>query len=196
VAKSSYRWPEVAAFFFSIVAIVISGYSLLEGRWQHQDERNTEMLDAIYEDWNAQQGEEWYKQHLYEAPDTYREVRDLARRLTAAMNDQQKVELFLGERAAANIIFTNFEHLLKQWNLAVALDDDTRLGVLKEEVDFYAEVLLRNPRLLWFWSDDGGRWIHQADPSTVVFYEQRVLNDPAHPLTVRPDAEGILPGFN
>ena len=68
--------------------------------------------------------------------------------------------------------------------------------MLREEVEFYAQVQLRNPRLLWFWSDDGGRWIHQADPSTVVFFEDRVLHDPQHPLTVRPDSEGILPGFD
>jgi len=45
-----YNWPEIATVIFSLVAIAISGFFLLEGRWQHRDERNIEILDAVYED--------------------------------------------------------------------------------------------------------------------------------------------------
>jgi hypothetical protein len=195
--KASHTWPEITAVVFSIVAIVISGYSLLEGRWQHQDERNVEVLDAVYEDWMAlAMRDDWRVQHVQEAPDTYYAVRDVARRLTAGMSDTEKAETFLMERAMANLIFTNFEHHLKQWLLAIELDDESRQRVLKEEIDFYAEVLMRNPRLLWYWSPEGGGWIRGADPSTIKWLEERALADPERPLTTRMDPEGILPGFD
>ena len=196
-ARRSYNWPEMTAVVFSIVAIVISGYSLLEGRWQHQDERNTEVLDAVYEDWvTLAMQNDWRVQHLQEGPENYYAIRDLARQSTATFNDVEKVRTFLAERAMVNLIFTNFEHHLKQWALAIELRDDSRERVLKEEIDFYAEVYLRNPRLLWYWIEGGGGWVNNADPSSIVWFQQRVLEDPHLPLTVEPDAEGILPGFD
>lgn len=195
--KPSYNWPELAAFFFSIIAIVISGYSLLEGRRQHQDERNSEVLTAVYEDWvSLAMRDDWRVQHLLEAPETYAAVRDLIRKSAAGMSDEENGRTLLAERSMANLIFINFEHLLKQWLLAERLGDESRQGVLHEEVDFYAEVQLRNPRLLWYWSAEGGGWISGADPSTIDWYEKRVLNDPDHPLIQKPDDAGILPGFD
>ncbi len=195
--QASYQWPEIMAFVFSIVAIVISGYSLLEGRWQHQDERNTEILDSVYEDWiDLANRDDWRVQHLIESPDTYYLVRDVARRLTVNFSEEEKARTFLVERATVNIVFTNFEHLLKQWMLAEELGDESRLGVLREEVDFYAEVYLRNPRLLWYWSESGGGWVNGADPSTIKWFREKVFENPEQPLTVDPDAEGILPGFD
>jgi hypothetical protein len=196
-SKPSYNWPELTAVLFSIIAIVISGYSLLEGRWQHRDERNTEILDAVYENWEmlALQND-WRVQHLLEAPQTYSSIRDLIRRATAGLDDVEKAKTLLVERSMANLVFTNFEHHLKQWLLAVELEDESRQRVLREEIDFYAQVQLRNPRLLWFWSEEGGGWVHGADPSSVEWYEKNVLNDPGHPLEQAPDAEGVLPGFD
>jgi len=195
-ASRGYNWPEITAVIFSLLAIAISGFSLLEGRWQHRDERNTEILDAVYEDWETLAlRDDWRVQHLGESPKTYYAVRDLARISTAGFTDKEKAEALLVERATANLIFTNFEHHLKQWMLAVEEEDDSRQEVLKEEIDFYAQVQLRNPRMLWYWSEQGGGWINSADPSTVVWYRQRVLEDPDHPLDTELDAEGILPGF-
>jgi len=195
--NSPYSWPEKTAVILSIVAIVLSGLSLEEGRWQHQDERNTEILDAVYEDWKTLAlRDDWRVQHLVESPETYYAIRDLARRSTAGLDEREKVKTLLVERAAANLIFTNFEHHLKQWMLAVKQEDVSRQSVLKEEMDFYAEVQLRNPRLLWYWSPEGGGWIHGADPSTVNWYRERVLESPELPLDIDPDPEGILPGFD
>lgn len=101
--QSSYLWPEIMARIFSVVAIVISGFSMPEGRWQHQDGRNTEVLGAVYEDWvELANRDDWRVQHLLEAPEMYYLVRDLARRLTAIFNDEEKVCTFLVERATTN----------------------------------------------------------------------------------------------
>ena len=109
--------------------------------------------------------------------------------------DEQKVEILLAERATANLIFTQFEHPLKQWQMAVDLKDRSRQRILHEEMEFYAEVQLRNPRLLWYWIDEGGGWVHGADPSTIEWMRHNVFNDPELPLAEEPDSDGILPGF-
>ena len=109
------------------------------------------------------------------------------------MSDTEKAETFLMERAMANLIFTNFEHHLKQWLLAIELDDESRQRVLKEEIDFYAEVLMRNPRLLWYWSPEGGGWISGADPSTVAWFQERVLADPDRLATLAAAIPDTLP---
>ena len=193
----SYQWPEILAIIFSTIAIVLSGYSLFEDRWQHQDERNTEVLDAVYQNWETlAMQDDWRTVHLQEAPETYYQVRDLARHLTKDFGTEEKIHAFLVERATVNLIFTNFEHLLKQWFLAVELGDESRQGVLTEEMDFYADVYLRNPRLLWYWLAEGGGWVAGADPSTVIWFREKVLENPELPLTTQPDAEGILPGFD
>ena len=155
------------------------------------------MLDAIYNDWETLGlQDDWRVQHLMEAPDSYLPVRNLARRITADLDETEKARVFLAERATANLIFINVEHILKQWFLAQRLNDVSRLGILSEEVEFYSEVYLRNPRLLWLWSADGGNWVSGADPSSIEWYRENVLENPSHPLETEPDPEGILPGFD
>jgi hypothetical protein len=56
------------------------GYSLLIGERQHEDERATELLDQIYEDWDQMAApERWEVSHLDEVPATYDHVRDVLR---------------------------------------------------------------------------------------------------------------------
>ena len=79
--------------------------------------------------------------------------------------------------------------------LAVELEDESRQRVVREEINFYAEVYLRNPRLLWYWIEEGGGWVNGADPSSIAWFRESVLQNPDLPLTIEPDAEGVLPGF-
>jgi hypothetical protein len=194
---SSSRWPEAIAVTLSIVALVVSGYSLVAAQRQHQDERATELLDRIYADWDAMAApERWEVGHLGEVPETYDHVRDVLRAYAAALPVQEKRRVFMLERTTAIRIFNAFELTLNQWRRAVEIGDNDRKAMLDQEIDFYTEIFLRNPRLLWYWAEDGGGLVLQADPPTVEFYRQRVLNDPEHPLTTESDPDGILPGFD
>lgn len=191
------RWPEGIAVFLSVIALLVSGYSLVAARRQHQDERATELLDQIYEDWDQMAApERWEVSHLDEVPATYEHVRDVLRAYASGLPLREQRRIYLLERTTAVRIFNAFELLLNQWRRAVAIGDTDRETMLDQEIEFYVEEFLRNPRLLWFWSTDGGALELQADPPTVEFYHRRVLNDPDHPLVIDPDPDGILPGFD
>ena len=196
-ARPSSRWPEAIAVLLSIVALMVSGYALVAAQRQHQDERATELLDQIYEDWDQMAApERWEVSHLNEVPDTYWHVRDVLRAYATQLPVQEQRRIYLLERTTAIRIFTAFELTLNQGRRAVEIGDGDRERILNQEIDFYVEVFLRNPRLLWYWSEDGEGLVFQADPPTVDFYRRRVLDDPDFPLETEPDSEGILPGFD
>ena len=195
--RTSTSWPEGIAVVLSIVALLVSGYSLVEARRQHQDERATELLDQIYRDWDEMSSaDRWEVSHLVEVPETYEHIRNVLRAYASGLPVQEQRRIYLLERATAIRIFTSFELALNQWRRAVDIGDADRERMLDQEVDFYVETFLRNPRLLWLWSEDGGGVAAQMDPPTIEFYEERVLHDSEHPLAIEPDADGILPGFD
>jgi hypothetical protein len=181
------------------LAIVISAYALLAGQRQHEDERSSEILDAIFEDWDNLSvafTENWEVKHLEEPSATYYQVRDQLQRALAGRSQEERLRVLMLERAMASRLITMFEHAQKQWVLATEAGDGRRLEMLEIEMDFWTQNMLRNPRMLWYWSEAGGVLLHMADPPTVPFYNARVLNDPAHPLTERPDPIGVVPGVN
>lgn len=196
-ADSSRSWPEILAIVFSMLAIVISAYSLVAARQQHEDERSSEILDALFEDWDnlaAALAADWEVSHLGEPPETYYAARDLLRESLAGLSNREKLRVIAVERVYAQRIFAMFEHSQKQWQLAVKAGDAARLELMNTEMDFWTRVQLRNPRMLWYWSEDGGGMIWMADAPTIPFYNARVLDDPDFPLTVEPDPEGVVPG--
>lgn len=195
--RISSKWPEAIAVVLSIIALVVSGYSLIAAQRQHRDERATELLDQLYEDWDQMAApERWEVSHLNEVPATYEHTRDVLRAYAAGLPLQEKRRIYLLERTTAVRIFSAFELALNQWRRAVNIGDQDRVSMLNQEIHFYVETFLRNPRLLWYWFEEGGGLALQADPPTIEFFEARVLNDPEHPLLEKPDADGILPGFD
>jgi len=195
LANASRSWPEALAIVFSMLAIVISAYSLVAARQQHEDERSSEMLDALFEDWDnlsAALAEDWEVSYLGEPPETYYTARDLLRRTLAGISTEEKLRVLALERVYASRILAMFEHSQKQWQLAVKAGDATRLELMNTEMDFWTRVQLRNPRLLWYWSKDGGGVLWVADQETIPFYDARVLHDPDHPLTYAPDPVGVV----
>lgn len=197
-SRKTRSWlAESVAVVLSVVALLVSAYSLVAARQQHRDERATELIDQIYDDWDQMSApDRWEVSHLAEVPATYEAVRDVLRAYATALPIQEKRRLLLLERTTAIRILVAFELALNQWRRAIAIGDLEREEVLDQEIDFYTEVFLRNPRLLWLWAEDGGGLVHQMDPPTVEFYDQRVLRDPDHPLTIEPDPDGILPAFD
>jgi len=188
------RWPEAIAVTLSLVALVVSGIALFSEQEQHQDERLAEALDQIYEDWDELAlVDHWEVLHLAEVPETYDRVVSVLREYAASLPRAEQLRVFLLERAVSVKVLVAFEHNLKQLRNAQASGNERRRALLEEEVDFYVDSYLRNPRLLWFFAEDGGGLVLTLDPPSIEFYKDRVLDNPALPLTVEPDPIGILP---
>jgi len=192
--RISTSWPEGIAVVLSIVALLVSGYSLIVSQRLHQDERATELVHQMYADYlDLVSPELWEVGHLQEVPANYEASRDFLRAHATALPPEEQRRVYALERTMATRVLTVFELHLRQWERALAIEDEDREDQLRLELDFWAEFALRNPRLLWFW-DEGGL-VETMDDPTVEFYDARVLNDPDHPLVQEPDPEGILPGF-
>jgi len=190
-------WPETIAVALSILAVLISGYAVIEGRQQFSEQRDSELINAIYEDWDLLSDPAyWEVSHLVEAPATYERQRAVLRAYTAGLPNQDKRHVYLQERAFAGRILTMWENHLNQWRIAAKSNDEMRMRLLQTELDFYVQEQLRNPRLLWLFLPEGGNLMQWLDPANVVYYREHVLNDPERPLREKPDAEGILPGFD
>ena len=94
--SSNRTWPEAMAIAFSLLAIVISAYALIAGQEQHEDERSSEILDALFEDWDnlsAAFAEDWEIAHLGEPPETYYAVRDDLRRALAGLTTGEQLRV-------------------------------------------------------------------------------------------------------
>jgi len=188
------RWPEAVAVTLSVVALVVSGFALFDEREQHQDERLAEALDQIYEDWDELAlVDHWEVLHLAEVPETYDRVVNVLREYTASLPREEQLRVFLPERAVSVKVLVAFEHNLKQLRNAEATGNERRRALLEEEIDFYVDSYLRNPRLLWFFAEDGGGLVLTLDPPSMDFYRARVLENPDRPLTTEADPVGILP---
>jgi hypothetical protein len=188
------NWPEWVALGLSIVAVLFSGYAVIDGQRQHRDERASELMEAIYGDWDKMSmADQWEVSHLNEPPETYPASRDRLREYVAGLPRREQLRVAVLERVNAGRIAAFFEHHLNQWRIAREAGDPERLELLQVELDYWCESQLRNPRMLWLMAHDGGGLVDWLDPPNQVYYGQCVLNNPDKPLLQEPDPVGILP---
>lgn len=191
-AKYSPNWPERLAIALSIFAVLLSVYTLVDGRRLHNDERAAELLDAIYGDWDdLSMIDHWEVLHLNESGPGYEQTRDRLREYVASLPHEEQLRVALLERAMAGRILGFWEHHLNQWRVAAEANDTHRLELLQVELDYWCQDYLRNPRLLWFVDPGGGGLIDWIDPPNREIYEDCVLHDPEHPLEQQPDPLGV-----
>jgi hypothetical protein len=132
--------------------------------------------------------------HLLSMSDNYASVEcDVSHQL-GQMSPGPAATYRLKERAVANYIFTIFERSLYQksrthaWPNRLLYSDADRFNA--EVIAYFTGRVLRNPRLLWYWSPEGGRLSTYYERSTIDYYNSHVLSDPTQPLLERPDADG------
>jgi len=149
------RILSAASTLLSIVAVIIGIYSfILSLSFRRHDiafEVVPKLYDKYYEMYKVQL-EHPYLGHMFASPDRYAEVaRASAMGMTGA-SDQDKAKYWLEERAVADFIWTYYEQLLFQW---YATRDEER-NFLVRVLNYLEDILLRNPRLVWWWYKDGG----------------------------------------
>lgn len=111
--------------------------------------------------------------HLMEVPKHYREVcgdiRSICRNESAAARTELKIQ----ERGVAILIFSMYEKIL--FDLQTFEQEDERDATFLKAVLVYLRLhWLRNPRLLYLWSESGGSLCSLFEASTCEDYEKEI----------------------
>ena len=128
--------------------------------------------------------------HLFTVPASYEMVLKQVTDSIKDLSPQEKMRLQLQERSMADYIFNEFEQSFYQISRVRPRFDSRSRKFYGEVLNYFTNTLLRNPRLLYYWSQDGGQLCFNYEPSTIEFYEAAVLNNPSLPLKFAPDAMG------
>lgn len=169
---------EFGTLFVSFIAISISVISLNKDPQRHSDILTSENIREVYADFleMVDLRINYPKQsHLFCTPETYFDVRNtIESSLSPLVSVSEISDLKLQERAVANRIFTQFEQVFYLEIQAEENDDKSRADFLKEVLDYYTTRLLKNPRLLWYWSNEGGNLKTQYEVKTIKYYESNI----------------------
>jgi hypothetical protein len=118
--------------------------------------------------------QEWRLAHLFEVADNYKSVVASLRRVAPPAGDVEAVELQLKERAAALTVFGLYEHVVYQFNEATRAGDHLRTVFLNDAACYFTERLLRNPRLMYLWSRNGGNLECEFEAETRAHYRSKI----------------------
>lgn len=194
--KMIIRSGEFYAIVLSIGAFAMSAYSVFIVVKQHEDERTAEFAQTLYErvhEYNLLKLEYWELGHVFEMPEDYEATRDRLRIAVKDRSEAERIKLIESEKSIASMQLITFEELFYNLSLAMQLGDRTRQKIVEETIGYYTQGVLRNPRVLWLSSADGGNIASHLNPDAYAFYREAVLENERFPLTVQPDPYGLFP---
>jgi hypothetical protein len=91
----------------------------------------------------------------------------------------------------ADYIFSMFEYILTDYNVSKRIyfiGDRWRAKTDSEVLEYFTSHLLRNPRLLYYWS----KLSSEYGEDIVAYYNAQVLHNLDNPLKEEPDFNGPL----
>jgi hypothetical protein len=162
------------------MAATLSLITLSRQSGQHSDTLTYEVIRSAYSDFlqlmdlRAQYPEQG---HMFETPDNYERNKIIVRAAAGprlATTDGQ-ARLLLEEGALAERIMTMFEHSYYQWKHATENAHAPRIDFLKAVLDYFTARVLTNPRLLWYWSQEGANLRQHYEAETIAYYDEHVL---------------------
>jgi hypothetical protein len=174
----------------------VSGVSAYYSLTSYKDISGIETIRKQYEfyyEFERLEIENWQLSHIFALPEWYDKNVSLVSSSLTSIDATKRAEFLLKERAIARFIFTNFEAILYESRHAEQIGDSQRAAFLQEVLDYFTGRLLRNPRLLYQWSEEGGKLAADFEPDTRKYYEEHVLNNAALPLIQKPDPLGPFP---
>jgi hypothetical protein len=191
-----FRSAEFYAVVLSLGAFAMSAYSVIVVLKQHEDERTAELTHTLYERIQGSYAlklEHPVLGHIFEMPEDYERTRDRLRLVTKDMNEAERITLFESEKSIAVMHYIMFEELYYNLSLAMQSNERTRQHVIEEMIGYYTYGLLRNPRVLWLSSAEGGNIAAHLNPDSYNYYRENVLENSEAPLTHEPDPYGLFP---
>ena len=191
--KAEARLKIEVTTIIDILALTISIISLYQSSSYQKDSSGTDMIKnqyATYHELSRLEVENPQLSHVFAAPSWYgRAVKSVVTSV-GPLDEKRGEELLLKERAIARVIFTHYESLFYQWRHASRMGDTERVAFLGEALDYYTDGVLRNPRLLYLWSENGASLEIDFERETREHYNAHVLHDPSRPLKEQPDDVG------
>jgi hypothetical protein len=131
--------------------------------------------------------------HLLTLIDRYQDVGAQVALSLRGTDDHERANLELEERAFADYIFTLFDHLVMERVRAAEARDESRARDADAMLRYFTEKLLRNPRLTYYWREDGAGLSATCSARTREYYERHVRDasanvmiDPKGPFRLDP----------
>jgi hypothetical protein len=177
----------------SLVALLVSIASAYYSSSLSRDVVTSQMIHEAYNTFNELhrlQLDNSRLSHLFVLTDRYYDVSKEVENAVASTSPDEKANLRLKERAIATLIFIMYEESYYQWKQARDAGDRNRAAFLSEVLGYLTGRLLRNPRLLFFWSPTGGGLATYFEADTRAHYDHFVLHDKSNPLTLAADVAG------
>ncbi len=173
----------------SLLALAVSLLSAYIVYWNHEETVGGEAIREAYSTFfevDRLQLENWQVSHIFTTPGGYDRVKaDIVLAVKDA-SPEKLVELRLKERVLALHVFDNYEQILFLLDHAKQSGQREQARFLQTMADYFTSRILRNPRLLFYWSTLADNY----EGTTQKEYAARVLHNAQDPLTTRPDAEG------
>jgi hypothetical protein len=129
-----------------------------------------------------------YLSHLFTTPDKYPAVKREVQKMLRNMGRRKRHSFLLRERAAVALLLTFHEQAVYQWHHVTA----SERAFTKEVVDYLETRLLRNPRILWWWSEDRIGLAESYEELTRSRWREYVLSGLDQAKEGWKDAEGPL----
>ncbi len=167
----------VLTLAFSGIAIILSFLAYMKSNSHHEDSAKSSLIKSTYDEFlqlSQLQVDNHEQAHLFAVEGNYQNILNSVRILADGKDSSEIILLSLQERAVADRIFTQFEHAFYQLNHAKKFSDKSRINFLDQVLDYYTGRLLRNPRLVWFWSENGGNLQAHYEVGTKDHYKNEI----------------------
>jgi hypothetical protein len=186
---------DIVSLVISVLALATSVGSAYYVSMQHGDTEQATLLRQTYSDFaelNDVSIDNWESVYMFALPDQYESLVKSIGDVIARRSDSEKAQLKLRERAIAEAVFTRYEHAYYQWQHATHVGDKARETFLLQVLQYFTKKLLRNPRLLWYWSEHGANLRAHFEADVTRYYDEQVLKDHANQIVKSPDAIGLF----
>jgi hypothetical protein len=189
--KVFFDWSGVV---ISSAALALSIYASYGASRTQEFVATTEALNveySIYRELAALERENPFLAHLFsQSPEAYYTTSKKIKAALHGLDDKQRIEYELQERALAHFIFTVYEETYFHWTAARQAGDDRLAELLDANLVFFRSVALCNARLVWFFDANSGKLSEyfadglREDYAEYVTEDCAVAPDPVGPIGV------------
>lgn len=182
---------------FAGTAVAVSIFASWLAIRAHREAITQGTYADVYEEFSALSElrlSHWELSHLQELPENYGPVVATIRTALGDLGGDRRNQLLIQERAVAMRIFSLFEQAHYQCVHARMHGDHGRTEFLDDVLTYFTGRLLRNPRLLYFWSREGANLCIHYEPGTIERYEAGIPAQVFADGTCTMDSDGPFGG--